>query len=231
VFDRPGYGYSTRPRNRVWTPEAQAELLSKAFRELGLKRPVVVGHSWGTLVALALGLDHPHQVNRLVLLSGYFYPTLRADVAFMSPPAIPVMGDLMRFTLSPLLSRLAWRALIAKLFAPNAVPRTFDRFPIWMALRPGQLRASAAESAMMIPAALRLSRRYRELNIPALIVAGEGDLQATAAHHSARLHKELPLSELKLIPDVGHMVHHVATQEVSQAIKAFASPRLAERAA
>jgi hypothetical protein len=39
VFDRPGYGYSTRPRRRMWTPEAQAELFSKAFRELGLDAP------------------------------------------------------------------------------------------------------------------------------------------------------------------------------------------------
>jgi pimeloyl-ACP methyl ester carboxylesterase len=79
VFDRPGYGYSTRPRSRVWTPEAQAKLFSSVFRKLGLDAPIVLGHSWGTLVAIALGLNHPEQVSRLVLLSGYFYPTPRAE--------------------------------------------------------------------------------------------------------------------------------------------------------
>jgi pimeloyl-ACP methyl ester carboxylesterase len=224
VFDRPGYGYSTRPRTRVWTPDAQAELLSKAFRQLGLKRPIVLGHSWGALVALALGLDYPPRVSRLVLLSGYYYPTPRADVLVMSPPALPLIGDLMRFTLSPLLSRLIWPGLTAKLFSPNPVPPSFEQFPIWMALRPGQLRASAAEAAMMIPAARRLSHRYRELIVPALIIAGEGDLQVTAAHHSARLHEDLTLSELKLIPDAGHMIHHVARSELVEAIEAFARP-------
>ena len=29
--DRPGYGFSERPRNRTWTPEAQADLLRSAF--------------------------------------------------------------------------------------------------------------------------------------------------------------------------------------------------------
>jgi Alpha/beta hydrolase family len=49
AFDRPGYGGSDRPRDRAWTPEAQAALLAGAFARLGIGRPIVVGHSWGTL--------------------------------------------------------------------------------------------------------------------------------------------------------------------------------------
>lgn len=37
IFDRPGYGYSERPRWRPWTAIAQAELLHKALRELGVR--------------------------------------------------------------------------------------------------------------------------------------------------------------------------------------------------
>ena len=58
AFDRPGFGYSDRPRTTVWTPRAQAELIGKALKEIGVERAVVVGHSWGTLVALALALNH-----------------------------------------------------------------------------------------------------------------------------------------------------------------------------
>ena len=43
----------------------------------------------GTLVALALALDHPEALSGLVLLSGYYLPTLRADVPLFSLPAIP----------------------------------------------------------------------------------------------------------------------------------------------
>src|SRR5215212_1283605 len=56
AFDRPGFGFSNRPRGRVWTPNAQAALLQKALRRLDVERAVVVGHSWGTLVAVALAL-------------------------------------------------------------------------------------------------------------------------------------------------------------------------------
>ena len=88
VFDRPGFGHSARPRDRSWTAKAQAALFAKAFDELGITRPVVVGHSWGTLVALALALDYPQALAGLVLASGYYFPTARrcgANVAAINP--------------------------------------------------------------------------------------------------------------------------------------------------
>src|SRR6478735_1203675 len=54
AFDRPGFGHSSRPRDRLWTPTAQAEVLHRALIGLGIRRPVVVGHSMGTMVALAM---------------------------------------------------------------------------------------------------------------------------------------------------------------------------------
>ena len=49
AFDRPGFGYSTRPRAHVWTAAAQATLLHEALQRLAIGPAVVVGHSWGTL--------------------------------------------------------------------------------------------------------------------------------------------------------------------------------------
>ncbi len=81
AFDRPGFGYSERPRSRIWTASAQAALIHKALLKLDIHKPVIVGHSWGTLVALALALDYPLDTAALVLLSGYYFPTVRTDVA------------------------------------------------------------------------------------------------------------------------------------------------------
>src|SRR3954447_11133635 len=157
VFDRPGFGYSTRPRSRVWTPMAQAEVLRKALDQLGVKQAVVLGHSWGTLVAISLALQAPALVRGLVLLSGYYFPTTRLDVPLLLPPAIPVIGDVMRYTVSPLLGRLLLPPLIRKLFAPAPVTERFERlFPMAMTLRPSHLRASAEDTALMIPAATEL---------------------------------------------------------------------------
>jgi pimeloyl-ACP methyl ester carboxylesterase len=219
AFDRPGFGHSARPRNRVWTPAAQAELVHAALKQLGVVRPMVVGHSWGTLVALALALAHPEDVRGLVLLSGYYYPTLRADVGLLSPPAIPVIGDVMRYTVSPLLGRLAAPKMIRKVFAPSAVPARFEaEFPVALTLRPSQIRASAADTALMIPAAAELSRRYGELTAPVGIMAGAADEIVDVGRHAERLHRELEGSELRRIDGAGHMVHHVAPAEVVELI-------------
>ncbi|WP_223861852.1 alpha/beta fold hydrolase, partial [Geminicoccus harenae] len=65
AFDRPGYGYSARPQGSPWTAAAQADLLGRALTCLGIEHPIVVGHSWGTNVALALALAEPTAVRGL----------------------------------------------------------------------------------------------------------------------------------------------------------------------
>lgn len=218
AFDRPGFGYSDRPRTTIWTPIAQAKLLHRALEQLGIEQPIIVGHSWGTLVSLALGLEFPDYVRSLVLLSGYYYPSIRFDVPMASPPAIPIIGDLMRYTISPLLGRMMWPTVVKRLFGPAQVPPHFAKFPVWMVLRPSQIRASAAESAMMIPFAMKFSRRYEELTMPVVVMAGAGDLLINPQHNAVRLHDALSQSTLTLTPGAGHMVHHVAPEQVMEAI-------------
>jgi pimeloyl-ACP methyl ester carboxylesterase len=230
VFDRPGYGHSERPRWRVWTAAAQADLIFEALQALGVDKPIVLGHSWGVFVALRLALAHPDYVRSLVLLSGYYYPTARLDVPLLSPPALPIIGDLMRYTVSPLVGRLIWPAMLKRIFAPTPVPEHFRDFPAWMGLRPSQLRASAAETALMIPTAMALAGHYRELKMPVMIMDGADDRHLDAHLHSGGLHRELPQSELWLVPGAGHMVHHSVPDEVMAAIRAT-DPKQSQTAA
>ena len=80
AFDRPGFGESDRDGG-TWTPELEADLLAEVMQTLGVQTSVVVGHSWGGLVALSMALRDPASITGLVLLSGYYYPTTRLDVA------------------------------------------------------------------------------------------------------------------------------------------------------
>ncbi|MEP9368770.1 alpha/beta hydrolase [Xanthobacter sp. VNH20] len=219
AFDRPGFGHSARPRTTVWTAQAQAKLLHKALRQLGIPRFVLFGHSWGACVAVRLALDHPQAVSGLVLASGYYFPNFRADAVALSGPAVPGVGDVLRYTLSPLFARLMWPLMLRKLFAPAKVPAKFRAFPREMALRPSQLRSSAAESMLMIPAAYGVSGRYAELKMPVAIVAGEGDRIVDIDDQSGRLHDQISGSTFKRIEGGGHMVHQTATREVMSAIE------------
>ena len=225
AIDRPGFGYSERPRDTSWTPCAQARLMAEALRQLGADRYLVLAHSWGTMVALEMALRAPDKVLGLLLLSGYYYPSARLDVPLAAMPAIPVLGDLMRFTVSPLLGRLAWPLAAKGMFSPSEVPESFRREDPWMLLRPVQVRATADEASLMVQAAAALEQRYGELRLPLLIMAGKNDRVIDPEGHSGRLHKDVPHSELTLLPDVGHMMQHLAQNEIVAAAK-----DLAERA-
>jgi pimeloyl-ACP methyl ester carboxylesterase len=219
VLDRPGYGYSDRPRG-FWTPRAHATLFQKALQQLGVTQAVVLGHSWGTLVAIALALQAPRLVRSLVLASGYYYPTLRADVILASPVAIPGIGDLLRHTVSPLAGRLMMPAMIKGLFAPAAIPERFARsFPTAMMLRPLQLRASAEDAAMMTPVTVELQAHYGDLDLPVVIITGGDDQIADVGRQSRRLHHDVPGSELVIVPGMGHMIHHLAPERVVAAVE------------
>ena len=224
AFDRPGFGHSDRPRNTVWTPEAQADLIAEALKRIGVSRAIVLGHSWGTLVALALAAKHQEQIQALVLASGFYYPNARADAVIPSPAAMPVIGDLLSHTVSPFLARLMWPLLLRKIFGPSPVPRKFDGFPEEMAVRPSQLRAAAVESSLMSPAVRCLRNAYGQLKMPVVIVAGAED-QFIETEQSTKLHRDIPGSILRFIPATGHMVHQTATVEIMSAIDTAADQR------
>ena len=219
AFDRPGFGYSDRPHGSAWSARAQADLLREALVVLGINRPVVLGHSWGAAVALALALNHPDDVRGLVLLSGYYYPTLRADVLLSSPPAIPILGDLLRYSISPLLGKLLQPLLLKGMFAPLPVPANFTTGSTPnMSLRPGQIRAESQDGVAMIPGAIAMRHRYQELTMPVVIMAGTKD-RVVNAKQPRRLHAQIPHSILRLVPGVGHMLHYAVPEEVAEAIE------------
>ena len=218
VFDRPGFGHSDRPRNVVWTPAAQAELINSALQRLGISHAIVCGHSWGASVAVALALKYPKLVQGLVLASGYYYATVRPDVVALSAPAVPLVGDVLGHTIAPILSRVMWPLLMAKIFGPRSAPKKFEGFPKEMALRPSQIRASAAESALMIPGAVDFQDRYANLKMPVSIIAGEEDRLIDIDEQSHRLHGNIAQSNFHRVPGTGHMVHQTATSSVMSAI-------------
>src|SRR5438874_2100826 len=105
-----------------------------------------------------------------------------------------------------------------QLFGPAPIPEKFKKFPKEMAFRPSQIRASAAETALMIPDALTSCEDYHDLKMPVVIIAGEEDRVIDINKQSARLHRNVSQSTLHRVPGVGHMVHQSATNAVMAAI-------------
>jgi pimeloyl-ACP methyl ester carboxylesterase len=218
VFDRPGFGHSDRPRNVIWTPNAQAEAIAGALTKLGVSCAVVLGHSWGASVAVAMALKNPTLVRGLVLASGYYYPTFKPEAVALAVPSLPLIGDILSHTLSPLMSRAMWPIMLSKIFGPRTVPEKFKGFPKEMALRPSQIRASAAEAGLMVPDAFAQRDRYADLKMPVVIIAGDEDKLIDIETQSARLHGDIPQSTFHRIAGNGHMIQQTATDRVKAAI-------------
>lgn len=222
VPDRPGFGHSTRPAGAPWTPERQADLFARMLDELAVSSATVVGHSFGTLVALALAERHPELVDGLVLVSGFYYPHRRADEV-VSVLSIPGLGDALRTTVAPLAAKALAPKAIERIFEPNRPTQRFQaQYPVDLAVRPSQIRALAEENGLLVEAARRLAPGYAAITCPTFILAGAGDRIVDTAQHSSRLAREIAGAELHVIEDVGHMLPHVRSDAVLGAIERVA---------
>jgi pimeloyl-ACP methyl ester carboxylesterase len=221
AFDRPGYGYSQRPARMLWTPERQARLIHMAVTRLGVEKPILLGHSWGGLVALAYALAYPHHTASIVLLGSYVFPVARPDMAALGLFRVPVLGTILSHTVAPLFARLMGERLLRDVaFAPNPIPQRFAaEFPLALTWRPGQLRAMAEEALMLRPAAAALARRYGEIIVPAVILAGESDRVVDQRRHALPLHHAIRNSAIRVVPRTGHMIQHARPDLVLEAVE------------
>lgn len=219
TIDRPGFGHTRRPDGWDPSPDAQGRFILRVIRRLGLQKPVVVGHSWGTLPVLSLAIEEPAGIGAIVLASGYYYPSEGGSRSVTAWPSIPGLGDLVRGAVTPAIGRMMWPTFVRKVFAPNAVTEGFEEgFPKALALRPSQLKAVSEDTRAMSPGARRVVGRIRDLKVPLVVVAGQDDAIVHTDQHSVRLAREVTESRLHLVPGAGHMIHHVAPDRVLAAI-------------
>src|SRR4030095_1063386 len=93
----------------------------------------------------------------------------------------PPPGDLLRYSIAPLLGRLMQPLLLKGMFTPLRVPADFQtRAAPKMSLRPGQIRAESQDGVAMIAGALAMRHRYQELTMPVVIMAGTKDVVVNA---------------------------------------------------
>src|SRR5262249_28322760 len=96
ALDQRSHGLSDRPVSGYTLDEVVADA-AHVIRELGLGRPLVVGHSWGGAVALALAAAHPGLASGLVNVDGPTasfsrFMTWEEAARLMQPP-LPTYRD------------------------------------------------------------------------------------------------------------------------------------------
>jgi pimeloyl-ACP methyl ester carboxylesterase len=69
TYDARGHGLSAKPSSGYGFDPIVADARA-VIRTVALRRPIVVGHSWGAMVALELAARHPDLVEGAVLVDG-----------------------------------------------------------------------------------------------------------------------------------------------------------------
>lgn len=64
ILDFPGFGESSEPEE-VWSIKDYSDMLEEFIKELDIKKPIIMGHSFGGRVAIRYSSNHP--IEKLVL--------------------------------------------------------------------------------------------------------------------------------------------------------------------
>lgn len=206
LVDLKGFGTAPHPDDGRYGPRDQAELVRRLVLELDLRRLTLVGHSLGGGVALLsslLLLDDPRgagRLDRLVLVAAAAYPQ-----------KLPPFVTLGRW---PRISRLLFRGvgisnivewtLRAIVHDPDAVTAGQVAGYAGPLESPDARRALLAAAAQVVPPDLdAITPRYREIDVPTLLLWGRQDpvIPLWVAH---RLRDELPRAELEILDACGH---------------------------
>jgi pimeloyl-ACP methyl ester carboxylesterase len=224
AVDRPGSGYSVRAPGASAALGAQADVLAALIDELGLGRPLVVGHSLGGAVALALAQRHPDHVAGLLLLAPLTHPVREISPVFSGLSiAKPWMRTLVAWTLAVPLGIAKRDEALNLIFGPESVPGDFaTRGGGLLTLRPSHFVAACADLAAIPEDLQGMTQRYATMRLPVRIIYGRDDRILNHQEQGEALAAILPGATLTLI-DGGHMLPVTAPGVVAQFIREAAA--------
>ncbi|WP_308814851.1 alpha/beta hydrolase [Sphingomonas sp. GV3] len=226
LVDRPGSGYSVAHGAVQPNLAGQAAMIGQLIAFLGLEQPLVVGHSLGGAVALALAVAHPEHVGGLALIAPLTQDQEQVPAAFRALAAMPAgFRRLMAQTIGTPLSRLNAERTLAEVFAPEPAPSDFaTRGGGALAQRPGNIAAAAADLSAASTDMPALVARYRTLAMPVSILFGRDDAILAPDLHGEVTAGQIPGATLQMVAG-GHMLP-VTQPEVTAAFVATAAQRV-----
>jgi pimeloyl-ACP methyl ester carboxylesterase len=192
AWDAPGFGESS-DIDDSWRAAQFADALAAFIAALGLERPHLVGHSFGTMVALSLFQRRPAVPASLVLVGGY------AGWAGSLPPA----------EVARRLEMFLGMAELGNAFDPKSYPGLFsdlipaDRDPVLASMMRENMRPATVRAAGYIGAETDLRPVLPTVEVPTLVLHGEADARSPLANAEA-LHAAISTSQLVVLPKLGH---------------------------
>jgi pimeloyl-ACP methyl ester carboxylesterase len=223
LIDRPGHGWSTRARLDDSTPEVQGRMIDEALARLGIGKAILVVHSWAGALGARMALDYPDRVAGLVMLAPVAYPWPGGVGRYNKILALPVIGQLLAYTITLPLGAVLVEPGARGVFFPQVMPEGYIRDTATMLLlRPREFLANAHDLVTLKAAVAEQASRYADIKAPVTIISGDGSDKTVSTHiHSQPLAATAPNAKLIVLPGVGHMVQNAAPDLVISEIEAM----------
>jgi len=218
AVDLPGIGESPVPSDYPNTVQALGRTLIAFLDDLGLDRVDVIGNSLGGSLSLALAVDYPQRIQRVIVIDPLCYPSIRhtffAALADSPPLAFlikPLIGPWV-FGIGQRLSfhnpELVNRAMISQRSQPLIRPDFPDHL-----VRLGRGYISEGFN--------RLAKQYGRIPHPTLIIWGATDRVIPMIPQARRLQADIPGSRLVIMDRAGHLPHQERPNEFNELVLEF----------
>lgn len=208
AWDAPGCGRSADAPGTFRMSDF-ADCLAAVLAALELEPAHVLGHSWGSTLALDLALRHPGSVRSVILVGGY------AGWAGSLPPeevrrrlafALDAAGNTAAF------DPVSMRGLFSDAMPPDRADE--------LALIMGEIRPNGTRTMAYALAEADLRDALPLIERPTLIVAGDADERSPVAV-AEDLHRRIAGSELVVLPGLGHECCLESPDAVHSVIRGF----------
>ena len=235
-YDQRGRGRSAdNVKPEDVTLESEMADLDEVREHFHLDKVVLLGHSWGTVLALEYALRHPERVSRLLLMDPA--PASAADINRFRKERVdkwPVLMELRKAIADTTAYKEADpEAVIAyyRVHFKPAFARSEDYEKLILRMqarfieqgREGILKSRGVEDRLVnetwaLPNGYDLHPKLKGLNIPALVITGDHDFFPFAAEHIAQA---IPGARLVMLKDCGHFPYLECPAPLRKQIDAF----------
>lgn len=223
--DLPGFGVSNAFPAAEHSVENYCEFLAEFLDALALPNTtVLLGHSFGSIVASHFVAKNPQRVYPLILVNPIASPALEGPKGIMTKLAV------FYYWASAKLPTAVGNALLRSKLIVHVMSVTMAKTndKVLLEFIHGQHYAyfsGFANRDMLLESfKASVSGTVREvaetLQLPVLLIAGTDDEIAPLAQQH-RLLDKLPQGELKVIADVGHLIHYETPEPAATAINNF----------
>ncbi len=222
AVDRPGCGYSTRDSAQLAALPDQARMIHDLLETKGIGSAILVGHSLGGAVSLAMALDYPDRTGALALLAP-LTQQMPGTPAVFKPLEIRTewLRNLISNTVAVPMARKTAPLVLNQVFAPEAAPADFlDRAGGALGLRPSAF-ITASQDVIGVESSMGpLCQRYRDLQVRGGILFGAEDPVLSAEEHGAAM-TSFGLT-FEAMADRGHMILITAPDACASFIRRIA---------